>query len=94
VKAAHAQDKKVSLCGEMAGDPTCAVLLLAMGFDSLSMSSASLPRVKWVIRNFNLSRAQQLLQEVLMMHHSKEIRVHLENALEESGLGGLIRAGK
>jgi phosphotransferase system enzyme I (PtsP) len=94
VNAAHAQDKKVSLCGEMAGDPTCAILLLAMGFDSLSMSSASLPRVKWVIRNFNLSRAQELLQEVLLMHHSKAIRTHLENALEASGLGGLIRAGK
>ncbi len=94
VRAAHAQDKKVSLCGEMAGDPTCAILLLAMGFDSLSMSSASLPRVKWVIRNFNLSRAQELLQEVLLMHHSKAIRTHLEKALEESGLGGLIRAGK
>ncbi|MGA2655539.1 MAG: phosphoenolpyruvate--protein phosphotransferase, partial [Gammaproteobacteria bacterium] len=94
VKAAHTQDKKVSLCGEMAGDPTCAILLLAMGFDSLSMSSASLPRVKWVIRNFNLSRAQALLHDVLQMHHSKAIRTYLENALEESGLGGLVRAGK
>ncbi|MFA6058575.1 MAG: phosphoenolpyruvate--protein phosphotransferase [Taibaiella sp.] len=94
VNAAHAQNKTVSLCGEMAGDPTSVILLLAMGFDSLSMSSASLPRIKWVIRNFSLSRAQELLQDVLTMHHSKEIRTYLENALEESGLGGLIRAGK
>jgi phosphotransferase system enzyme I (PtsP) len=94
VQAAHAQGKTVSLCGEMAGDPTCVILLLAMGFDSLSMSSASLPRIKWVIRNFSLARAQELLQDVLVMHHSKTIRAHLENALEESGLGGLIRAGK
>lgn len=94
VNAAHAQNKKVSLCGEMAGDPTSVILLLAMGFDSLSMSSASLPRIKWVIRNFSLNRAQELLQEVLLMNHSKAIRTHLENALEECGLGGLVRAGK
>ncbi len=94
VKAAHAKNKTVSLCGEMAGDPSCVILLMAMGFDSLSMSSASLPRIKWVIRNFSLSRAKTLLEEVLSMNHSKNIRIHLENALEECGLGGLVRAGK
>ncbi len=94
VQVAHAEGKLVSLCGEMAGDPTCVILLMAMHFDSLSMSAASLPRVKWVIRNFTLSRATELLEEVMQMHHPKMIRAHLENALEESGLGGLVRAGR
>ena len=42
---AHAVERSVSVCGEMAGDPAAALLLLGMGVDSLSMSSTSLLRV-------------------------------------------------
>ena len=38
----HAQQRPVSVCGEMAGDPAAAILLLGMGVDSLSMSSSGL----------------------------------------------------
>lgn len=83
----------VSVCGEMAGNPRAALLLLAMGVDSLSMSASSLLRVKWVIRRFSRARAQQLLAEVLEMETATEIGQHLGHALVEEGLGGLIRAG-
>jgi phosphotransferase system enzyme I (PtsP) len=53
VNAGHAHARPVSICGEMAGQPAAAVLLLGMGIDSLSMNAASLPRVKWVIRSFS-----------------------------------------
>ena len=78
----------------MAGDPVAVILLLAMGFDSLSMSATRLPRMKWVIRKFTMASAINLLEEVLIMDDPTEIRCHLELALEEAGLGGLIRAGK
>ncbi|QTS83631.1 phosphoenolpyruvate--protein phosphotransferase [Coxiella endosymbiont of Amblyomma nuttalli] len=94
VKAGHRAGKPVSLCGEMAGDPLAVVLLLAMGFDTLSMSARILPRIKWVIRNFSMKKAKELLKEMLKMDDPKDIRLHLENALEEAGLGGLIRAGR
>ena len=42
VAGAHAEGKPVSICGEMAGDPACAVLLMAMGFDGLSMNATNL----------------------------------------------------
>ena len=90
----HAAGKHVSICGELAGDPVAVVLLLAMGFDTLSMSAMRLPRVKWVIRKFSMERAQVLLSEVLIMDDPAEIRCHMELALEEAGLGGLIRAGR
>lgn len=86
--------KPVSICGEMAGEPLAVILLIALGIETLSMSAHSLPRVKWVIRNFSLTRAQQILKEVLVMQHAHEIRKHLESALEDAGLGGLVRAGK
>lgn len=94
VEGARAGGVEVSVCGEMASDPIAVIVLLAMGFNTLSMNSASLPRVKWVIRTFSIAHARRLLSEVLEMEHPEQIRSHLQQALIAEGLGGLIRAGK
>ncbi|OCH98989.1 phosphoenolpyruvate--protein phosphotransferase [Legionella jamestowniensis] len=94
VEGGHAAGVEVSICGEMASDPLAVILLLAMGFDTLSMNSTSLPRVKWVIRNISLAHARKVLADVLEFEHPAEIRLYLQKALEDEGLGGLIRAGK
>lgn len=94
VENVHAEGKPVSLCGEMAADPAAMILLLAMGFDALSMNSSSLPRMKWVIRNFSMQSVRKILSEVLSMDNAALIRFHLEKAIDSAGLGGLIRAGK
>lgn len=88
---ARRYDKPVSVCGEMAGDPAAMVLLLGMGVDNLSMSAASLPRVKWVIRNLTLSRAQSLFHRALRMDSARDIREMLNGEIEKSGLGSIIR---
>ncbi len=93
VEGAHRHGKPVSVCGEMAGDPAAAVLLLGMGIDSLSTSTANLPRVKWVIRSFPQARARELLDRVLDLDDPAPIRRCIYDALEQAGLGGLIRAG-
>lgn len=94
VEGAHKHGKPVSVCGEMAGDPAAALLLLGMGMDSLSMSASSLPRVKWAIRSISRARSRELLAEALEMENAKVVRDMLEGALDSAGLGGLIRAGK
>ncbi len=94
VKSAHKAGKPVSVCGEMAGDPAAALLLLGMGVDSLSMSSASLLRIKWVVRSFCLDQAQALVAEVLAMDNAADVRERVQALLEEAGMGGLVRAGK
>lgn len=94
VESARVHGKPVSVCGEMAGDPAAAILLVGMGIDSLSMSVASLPRVKWVIRNMTRESAHEILSEVLLMEDAHAIREHLNSILDLAGLGGLIRAGK
>jgi phosphotransferase system enzyme I (PtsP) len=86
IKAAHRRDKPVSVCGEMAGDPAGALLLLGMGVDALSMSAASLARVKLVIRSFTLQRARSLLDEALGMEDGFAIHRLLSGALEEVGI--------
>jgi phosphotransferase system enzyme I (PtsP) len=65
-----------------------------MGVDNLSMSAASLPRVKWVIRNFTLSRAQSLFNRALRMENASDIRQMLNSEIGQTGLSGLIRPGK
>ena len=94
VREAHAADRPVSVCGEMAGDPAAALLLLGMGVDSLSMSAASLLRVKWAVRSFPMTKMQTLLEEIRLLEDGVSVRAVLYRYLEEAGLGGLIRAGR
>ena len=94
VEGAGAAGKPVSVCGEMAGDPVATLILLGMGIDSLSMSAASLQRVKWVIRNFTLDEAREVVEDVLPMENAGAIRQHLVRLLDDAGLGGLVRAGR
>ncbi|HFD79660.1 MAG TPA: phosphoenolpyruvate--protein phosphotransferase [Gammaproteobacteria bacterium] len=86
--------RPVSVCGEMAGDPGAALLLVAMGIDSLSMSAASLLRVKWALRSFSLQQARELLDEAWELEDGEAIRALLHSSLEAAGLGGLVRAGR
>ena len=90
VNAAHAEDKPVSICGEMAGDPVAAVLLLAMGFDSLSMNSTHLPKVKWLLRKMTLKHAQALLREISSMDSPELIHSTLNLALGNLGLSKVL----
>lgn len=94
VRQAHASGREVSVCGEMAGDPAAALILLGLGVDSLSMSVGSIARVKAVIRTFAMSEARRLASTALAMEKAVAVRTLLDNALEEVGLGGLVRAGK
>lgn len=94
ITEAHQVGKRVSVCGEMAGDPAAALLLLGMGVDSLSMSSASLLRVKWALRSFSCTQMQELLDEVWLLEDAAAVRSLLHSSLVDAGLGGLVRAGR
>jgi phosphotransferase system enzyme I (PtsP) len=94
VESGHQEGKHMSICGEMAGDPVAVMLLLAMGFDSLSMNASSIARVRWIIRHVTKKKAAKLLHEVLSMESAVMIRCHMELALEKAGLGNLIRVGR
>jgi phosphotransferase system enzyme I (PtsP) len=90
VEAAHQAGKPVSICGEMANDPLAVILLIAMGFDALSMNASMLPKIKWLIRHLTLAHTQELLAECLAMDHPLLIRQHLNKALEQTDLYGII----
>ena len=73
VDEAHKRGVPVSVCGEMAGDPVFAPLLLGLGVDALSMSPAWLPSVKYVVRAMTMADARALAAEALTLTSPKEI---------------------
>ncbi|MDG1293247.1 MAG: phosphoenolpyruvate--protein phosphotransferase [Pseudomonadales bacterium] len=89
--AGHAAGKPVSICGELAGDPGAAVLLMAMGYDSLSMNATNLPKVKSVLRSVSKVEADALLTAVMEMHEIEDIRGAVEALFEEKGITRLFR---
>lgn len=85
-REAHAEGKPVNICGELAGDPLICPLLVAMGYDGLSMGAASLPVVKGVLRKISMTDARQLLDEVMQLHRASEVRKKLAAGLSRMGL--------
>ena len=88
--AAHEEGKLVSICGELAGDPLAAILLVAMGFSVLSMNATSLPKVKQAIRKITLAEASEILDEVMIMDNAADVHQRLEKSLLEHGLEQFI----
>ncbi|ETI61111.1 phosphoenolpyruvate--protein phosphotransferase [Marinomonas profundimaris] len=84
----------LSVCGEMAGDPMGAILLMAMGYDVLSMSSTSLPKVKAVIRNISMKQAQNMLNEVMKLSHAEAVTQTMTRLMREANIERLIRPSK
>lgn len=91
VTEGHAENVDVGICGELAGDPGAAILLMAMGFDVLSMNATNLPKIKSVIRGVTMAQAKTLLAEVMVMADAEQIRLRMELALREAGVTRLIR---
>jgi len=94
--AKDAKEMKVqlSICGELAGDPVGAVLLMAMGYEALSMNASNLLKVKSVIRGIDLKWAKDLLESVLLLDSPFIIQSTLNLALKEAGFGRYLRPGK
>jgi phosphoenolpyruvate-protein phosphotransferase len=81
---------EVSLCGEMASDPLAVVALVGMGIDTLSLSSFSLPRIKYLIRHLSRGGARACLDDLLRLGDEKAIRKRAAGELEARGLGHLV----
>ncbi|WP_106478700.1 phosphoenolpyruvate--protein phosphotransferase [Phytohalomonas tamaricis] len=80
----------ISVCGELAGDPAGALLLVGMGYDILSMNAPNLPRVRAAIRRVTLPAAQTLVRETLALSTTANIHVHLFNRFDEWGIAHLL----
>jgi phosphotransferase system enzyme I (PtsI) len=82
VSAAKAAGIPVSMCGEMAGDPIYSLVLLALGFDELSMTSGQIPVVKNILRSASRSDAQTLLNAAMELTTAEEIERYIRTEME------------
>ena len=73
VDAAQQHKVWVSVCGEMAGDPTLVPLLIGLGVDELSAALPLLAQIKFLIRRLKLSEAKKLATFALESESATEI---------------------
>ncbi|GBD26977.1 Phosphoenolpyruvate-protein phosphotransferase [bacterium HR30] len=90
VHAAKAAGRTVSLCGEMAAEPLCAVLLMGLGIEDLSMSAFFIPIVKRLIRAVSFERAQSMAEEALRLTTVKDVKGFVFESMRELGLVDLM----
>jgi len=74
IAAGHSENIWVGMCGEMAGEPSLALILMGMGLDEFSVSMVSIPEIKKVIRSVHLAEARALADEVLSYTNVEDIR--------------------
>jgi len=67
----------VGMCGEMAGDPLAALLLVGMGLKDFSMSASAIPAIKNIIINNSEAKAKQVYANVREMESPEEILKYL-----------------
>ncbi len=58
-------DVKISMCGEMSGDPVNMPILLGLGINRFSTNPQSIPTTKSIIRMLNVEDAELFINEVL-----------------------------
>jgi phosphotransferase system enzyme I (PtsP) len=85
VKAAAKHDVPLNVCGEMAGRPVEALVLIALGFRSLSMAPASIGPIKTMILSLDAPRATKLLDE-LVRKGARNIREQIVAFAKSEGI--------
>jgi len=84
VDAAHQNGIWAGVCGEIAGDPALAPLLIGLGVDELSAAPVIIPQVKYIIRRLKLSEAQALAEFALQCESPSEIYARCQKLARET----------
>ncbi len=76
-RACRAAQRPCSVCGDVADDPAYALLLLGMGYDSVSVAPAFHPEIGYAVRRTRASDARALAQQALAATDSEGVRAVL-----------------
>ena len=83
VDAAHNANIAVGVCGEMAGEPEHALILLGLGLDQLSMNALSILKVKKIIRSIKYSDAKEIAETALAFSTAGEIERFIRDEVKK-----------
>ena len=73
IDGAHSQGKWCGMCGEMAGDPVAAPVLLGLGLDEFSMSSSRILPTRKIITSLNKKEMEDLAAKALKCQRESEV---------------------
>ena len=73
-RSAQSANRPASVCGDLAGDPAMSILLLGLGFGSVSLAPQFLPEVKYTVRRTKFESARQWALEALACDSSEGVR--------------------
>ena len=93
----HEINKPISVCGELAGDPLGAMMLVSIGYRELSMNYTSIPLVKYILRHVNIAELEAVFNEAIKSSSADEIRRLYRSYAEKKGLLnmlGILRQAK
>ncbi len=82
-RAAKAAGIEVGMCGEMAGEDLYSMVLIALGFNELSMNALNISRVKRIVRQIELADVTQVLDQLMTLSTAEEVASALEKAMQK-----------
>jgi len=80
-KAAKSAGIEIGICGEMAGEDLYSLVLVALGFDELSMNASNILRVKRIMRQVKYTEVQEILESLLTLATADEVAYALEKEM-------------
>ncbi|WP_369434673.1 phosphoenolpyruvate--protein phosphotransferase [Psychromonas sp. MME1] len=87
-------DLEVGVCGELAGDPIGALILVGMGYNKLSMNANNMAKVKYLINATSHAELKTCIDLALQANAGADTRSIYRDYLDSKNLGGFVRAGK
>lgn len=79
IEEGHKAGIWIGVCGEMAGDPEAAPILLGLGLDEFSLAAPGIPHLKAVLREWSYRDAQKIAAEVINLENGQAVREHVRN---------------
>ena len=79
---AHNAGKWVGMCGEMAGDPKLAPILLGLGLDEFSMSASSILTTRKVITELSYKEMQEMANKAINFPTANEVKEFIEKSIK------------
>lgn len=85
IHVVHAAGKRLEACGESAGYPAVAALLLGLGVDGFCLSSERIPAIKALLSHLSIPEVQRLAEKALQQPGAPEVETLAEGFLQSIG---------
>jgi len=82
-RASRKRHVDLSCCGESAGDPAFAMLLIGLGVRTLSVTPNALPGLKRLIRGVSASQCERIAKRAMSFDSESEVSIYLRDKLRK-----------